>query len=82
MNITENNQTIRQCVESSLQDYLEKVEIEHISELYNLVLSEVEPPLLQAVMNHTRSNQCKAAKMLGLNRGTLRKKLKQYGMLD
>lgn len=48
--------------------------------LYEMVLCEVERPLLQAVMQHTRGNQCNAAKILGINRSTLRKKLQQYGI--
>ena len=75
-------QTLRECVTSSLNDYLTKVDSEHISELYELVLSEVEAPLLESVMQYTRSNQSKASAMLALNRGTLRKKLKKYGMLN
>ena len=74
-------QTIRECVAASLSDYFDKVDHDNISELYELVLSEVEAPLLETVMRHTRSNQSKASIMLGLNRGTLRKKLKKYGML-
>ncbi|MDP4870221.1 MAG: DNA-binding transcriptional regulator Fis, partial [Gammaproteobacteria bacterium] len=50
-------------------------------DLYDLVLAEVEAPLLAAVMHQTRGNQSKAAIVLGLNRGTLRTKLKQYGLL-
>jgi Fis family transcriptional regulator len=46
------------------------------------VLAEVEAPLLEAVMARVRHNQSKAAKLLGLNRGTLRSKLKQYHLLD
>jgi len=75
-------QTIRECVGSSLSEYFNKVDHENISELYDLVLSEVEAPLLETVMRQTRSNQSKASKMLGINRGTLRKKLKKYGMLN
>jgi Fis family transcriptional regulator len=45
------------------------------------VLTEVETPLLEAVMKYTKNNQSKAAELLGLNRGTLRKKLKQYDLL-
>lgn len=75
-------QTIRECVKSSLSAYLDKVDHENISNLYDLVLSEVEAPLLETVLQHTRSNQSKASSMLGLNRGTLRKKLKKYGMLN
>ncbi len=75
-------QTLRECVTYSLAEYFEKVDYENISNLYDLVLTEVEAPLLQTVMQHTRSNQSKASAMLGLNRGTLRKKLKKYGMLN
>lgn len=74
--------TLRECVASSLGDYLDRVNHEDISDLYELVLSAVEAPLLETVMQHTRSNQSKASAMLGLNRGTLRKKLKKYGMLN
>ncbi|MCT8265622.1 Fis family transcriptional regulator, partial [Proteus terrae] len=41
---------------------------------------EVEQPLLDMVMQYTRGNQTRAAQMMGINRGTLRKKLKKYGM--
>ncbi len=46
-----------------------------------MVMSEVEAPLLEAVMLYTKNNQSKASIMLGLNRGTLRTKLKHYGLL-
>ncbi|RND30066.1 helix-turn-helix domain-containing protein, partial [Vibrio parahaemolyticus] len=37
-------------------------------------------PLLDTIMQYTRGNQTRAATMMGINRGTLRKKLKKYGM--
>jgi len=46
--------------------------------MYKLVLGEVEPPLLQKVMDYTEGNQTLAAEILGINRATLRKKLKHY----
>ena len=52
-----------------------------VTDVYNLVLSEVEAPLLETVMNYVKGNQTKASELLGLNRGTLRKKLKQYDLL-
>jgi Fis family transcriptional regulator, factor for inversion stimulation protein len=76
-----NNQTLRDCVRSTMGDYLRNVDEELISDLYNMVLAEMEAPLLEAVMAKARSNQSTAARMLGLNRGTLRKKLKQHGLL-
>ena len=49
--------------------------------VYDHVLGEVEPPLFEAVLDYTRGNQSRAAEILGLNRATLRKKLKQYELL-
>jgi Fis family transcriptional regulator, factor for inversion stimulation protein len=49
-----------------------------ITELYDIILQEVEPPLLQAVMEKKRGNQLQAAKLLGISRGTIRKKLQRY----
>ena len=47
-------------------------------DVYQLVFNEVEPPLLSAVMKFSNDNQSKAAKILGINRTTLRTKLKKY----
>ncbi len=49
--------------------------------LYNKVLQEVERPLLQLAMQQCGGNQLKAATLLGINRNTLRKKLRDYGMV-
>ncbi len=75
------HQSLRQCVEHALQVYFDDLDGQPTNDLYNLVLREVEAPLLEAVMNYNRNNQSKTAEMLGLNRGTLRKKLKQYDLL-
>ncbi|HWR80467.1 MAG TPA: DNA-binding transcriptional regulator Fis [Pseudomonas sp.] len=74
-------QTLRGSVTKSLRDYFANLEGASVSDLYNLVLSEVEAPLLESVMDFVKGNQTKASEMLGLNRGTLRKKLKQYDLL-
>ena len=47
-------------------------------DVYQLVLNEVVPPLLRSVMQFSNNNQSKAAKILGINRTTLRTKLKKY----
>lgn len=49
-----------------------------IDNLYDMILQEVEPPLLKAVMEKKRGNQLQAAKTLGISRGTIRKKLHRY----
>ena len=73
--------TLRSQVERSLQRYFKQLDNEPATDLHRLVMSEVEAPLLEAVMRYTGNNQNKASIMLGLNRGTLRTKLKLYGML-
>jgi Fis family transcriptional regulator len=73
--------TLRNYVRRSLNDFFRNLDGEDISELYNTVLAEMEIPLLEKVLEYTRGNQTRAAEILGLNRGTLRKKLKQYGLL-
>ncbi|MCP5209458.1 MAG: DNA-binding transcriptional regulator Fis [Hahellaceae bacterium] len=75
------NVTLRDSVEKSLQNYFNQLDGAAVTEVYQLVLSEVEAPLLEQVMKYVRNNQTKASVMLGLNRGTLRKKLKEYGLL-
>jgi Fis family transcriptional regulator len=51
-----------------------------VNDLYHVVLSEVEPAILDVVMTHAEGNQTEAAEVLGISRGTLRRKLKQYGL--
>jgi len=50
------------------------------AQLYNMVLREVEEPLLKAALDYAEGNQVRAAGILGINRGTLRKKLRQFGL--
>lgn len=50
--------------------------------LYDLVLREVEEPLFRAVLGYVDGNQSRAAEVLGINRGTLRKKLREYGLTE
>ncbi|MEN7342218.1 MAG: DNA-binding transcriptional regulator Fis [Pseudomonadota bacterium] len=64
--------------ESALQDYFVKLNGTIPGDLYGMVLSEVERPLFQKVMEYTSGNQSRAAEILGINRGTLRKKLRTY----
>ncbi len=71
---------LRDHVYETLRIYFHNLGGQAPSNLYDLVLREVESPLLEIVMNFTRGNQTKAAAILGINRGTLRKKLRQYGL--
>ncbi len=71
---------LRDAVQVALETYFKKLDGDHPCDLYQMVLSEIEPPMLQTVMNYTCGNQSKAAEILGMNRSTLRKKLGQYGL--
>jgi Fis family transcriptional regulator, factor for inversion stimulation protein len=78
-----NPQEIPLCVhvEDAVEKYLARVVGENLNDFYNVVLEQVEVPLFKKVMAHVGNNQSKAAEVLGLSRGTLRKKLKQYSLL-
>lgn len=74
-------QSLREQVEATMQRYFAQLDGQPTTDLYQLVLQEVELPLLESVLAYTHGNQSKASEILGLNRGTLRKKLKQYNLL-
>lgn len=73
--------SLRQSVEITVGRYFAQLDGQMVTDVYDMVLQEVEAPLLEAVLKYTRNNQTLASSVLGLNRGTLRKKLKRYGML-
>lgn len=73
-------QPLSHYVAQSVEDYFSQLGNAKPSGLYKRVLEEIEVPLLQKVMKHARGNQCKASTWLEISRGTLRKKLKQYGL--
>ncbi len=69
---------LRDCVRKAMDKYFRDLDGERPGGLYQLVLAEVERPLLESVMAHARGNQSHAADYLGISRSTLRKKLKLY----
>ncbi len=79
--IDEGHGCLRDCVETAMQSYFDQLDGQTASNVYDMVLQEVEAPLMTMIMKYTRDNQTKAAKVLNINRGTLRKKLKRYGLL-
>jgi two-component system nitrogen regulation response regulator GlnG len=73
--------SIGQAVEHYLQGYFASFGRELPPPgLYQRILAEVEYPLVLASMTATRGNQIKAAELLGLNRNTLRKKIRELGV--
>lgn len=76
-----NEKSLGEHTEEALSQYFASLNGHKPGDLYELVLSEVERPLLRAVLDYTGGNQSEAALVLGINRGTLRKKLKAYALL-
>ncbi|MFM2323793.1 helix-turn-helix domain-containing protein [Brachymonas denitrificans] len=75
------HEKLEECVRSNLQLYLDDLQGQEPSNMYDMLLRVVEKPMLELVMEQTRNNQSRAAQWLGLNRNTLRKKLVDHGML-
>ena len=74
-------QSLRDSVTIAVRHYLDQLDGQMSTDVYQMVLAEIEAPLLKEIMAYTRNNQTRASIMLGLNRGTLRKKLKQYDLI-
>ena len=68
--------------EDALNDYFKSLNGDRPGDLYDLVIGEVERPLFKAVLDYTHGNQSQAAGILGINRGTLRKKLRTYSLIQ
>lgn len=71
---------LSQAVKHSIRRYLFELEGTQPNSMYSLVLKQIERPLFEAILEHTKGNQSRAAEILGLNRGTLRKKLQSYNI--
>jgi Fis family transcriptional regulator len=71
---------LRNHAERALTDYFANLNGHRPAQLYDMVLREVEEPLFRAVLDYASGNQSRAAVILGINRGTLRKKLRQFGL--
>ena len=68
-------------MEKTLRNYFRDLEGEDTSDLYDLVISEVEKPLFEVVLNQYNGNISRTAQALGLNRGTVLGRLKKYGLV-
>lgn len=75
------NQGLNATIRSALSQYLNDLGDENPGNVYDLVMQQVEAPLLELIMQHVDGNQSRAAEYLGINRGTLRKKLKLYSLI-
>lgn len=72
--------SLQESVNQTLQQYISKLDGQTPANLYSLVLAEVEKPLIEMVLKLTNNNQSKAAIIMGISRGTLRKKMAIYDL--
>ena len=77
-----NKKPLCKHTKEALDQYFDTLNGDRPGDLYDLVIGEVERPLFEAVMDYTQGNQSQAAGILGINRGTLRKKLKTYSLIQ
>ena len=77
-----NKKPLHKHTEEALSDYFKSLNGDRPGDLYDLVIGEVERPLFKAVLDYTQGNQSEAACILGINRGTLRKKLRTYSLIQ
>ena len=75
-----NENEISAGVRKALDGYFKDLDGERPSAIYEMVVGCVEKPLLQVILDHAQGNQTRAAEILGLNRNTLRKKMKIHGI--
>jgi len=79
--VEQGSNRISECVRQALREYFRNLAGGEPAELHGLVMQAVEYPLLVEVMALCEGNQSRAAAILGLNRATLRKKLRAHGLL-
>ncbi|MBS0544593.1 MAG: Fis family transcriptional regulator [Proteobacteria bacterium] len=72
---------IAESVFRTLDQYFRDLDGEKPGAIYDMVMRNVERPMLEFVLQRTNGNQTMAAEMLGINRNTLRRKLTEYDLL-
>jgi Fis family transcriptional regulator len=79
---TNRGEPLRDCVRTAVLAYLGNMSGQDVAGLHSLVMAEVERPLIETVLESANNNQSVAARMLGISRSTLRKKLAAYAAAD
>lgn len=78
---TPNGHSLAETTRNTVKEYLQLLGDQDATYLYRQVMDEVERPLLEVLMNHTNGNQSRTASFLGINRATLRSKLKRHSLI-
>lgn len=72
------NRSLQETLTHQINQYLAEMKDQNITDMYDMVIEQIEQPLFQAVIKYCKYNQSKAAEVLGISRGTLRTKLKKH----
>ncbi|UCD70402.1 MAG: Fis family transcriptional regulator [Betaproteobacteria bacterium] len=75
-----NENEIARCVKRAMDAYFRDLDGERPCAIHDMVICSVEKPLIETVLDRVDGNQTQAAQLLGLNRNTLRKKMRTYGI--
>jgi Fis family transcriptional regulator len=73
-----NPMPLREHVQQTIRRYLKDMGSTEPEHVHRTLLAEIEPPLIEEVLNYTGGNQSRAARILGMTRNTLRSKLRRY----
>ncbi|MEH6455820.1 MAG: helix-turn-helix domain-containing protein [Cocleimonas sp.] len=79
--IEDESYSLSETTRHTVENYLEMLGDHDATFLYRQIMDEVERPLLKVMMNHTNGNQSRTAACLGINRATLRSKLKRHSII-
>jgi len=81
-NINDKCASFRACIRGNLEEFFEQLDGAEPTDLYQRILDQMEQPLLELTLQQCNGNQSRAAKMLGINRNTLKKKIVQHDIKD
>jgi Fis family transcriptional regulator len=80
--MTDANFLLRDIVKENVQTHLSNSGTISLRNVYEVILEQIEEPLMQSLMQKAKNNQCTVTRWLGLSRGTVRKLLKKYELID
>ena len=75
-----NDCSLETLITNKLRSAIGQMDVQELNNLYDMVLHQMERPLIRIILDKTRGNQVRTAEILGINRNTLRKKIQTLGI--